>query len=146
MCKTCGFPERTLWTFHNCPKLPDVAVGNWMALKQCPDCRAYWCEVPHEPYAAFTFLTFWPYDADAWQRVHSLDNGNALHEWHDAVLREQWQSLTDDEQEAIQRWRDRTYCHYNPIDRGPDVPKPVTIKTASDLAIVVKQCRTSSLS
>jgi hypothetical protein len=138
-CETCEHPERSLWSYCNYPRLPDVAVGSWMALKQCPTCHAFWCEVPHEPYASFTFLTAWPYDEATWRRIHSLDDAKTLHEWHDAVIRERWQSLSVDERKAIEQWRDRTYRHYNCIDRGPEMPEPLRIKKSTDLAALVEQ-------
>lgn len=137
MCDTCGRPQRSLWTFENYPQLAEVKVGNWIALQRCPECSALWCEVPHEPYASFTFLTAWPFDEQAWQSVHDIDEARPLHEWHDAVIRENWEELPRPEREAVERWRDRTYRHYNPIDRGPEVPKPKYIHVASELASVV---------
>lgn len=137
MCQTCDRPTRSLWTYDNYPKLVDVTVGNWMSLQRCSECGALWCSVPHEPYASFTFLTAWPYDERAWQAIHDIDEARHLHEWHDAVIREHWQELPNDERDAVERWRDRTYRHYNPIDRGPDVPKPKYIQVASDLASFV---------
>jgi hypothetical protein len=110
-----------------------------MCLRRCPECSQLWCEVPHEPYASFTFLTAWPYDQEAWQRVHDLDNAATLHEWHDAVIRENRKGLSQQEREAIERWRDRTYRHYNPIDRGPDVPIPKRIRFACDIAKVARE-------
>lgn len=138
MCSTCESPERVLWTYASYPTLDEVALGNWMCLRRCPDCGHLWCEVPHEPYASFTFLTSWPYAQDDWQRIHDQDNATTLHEWHDAVIRENWQGLASQEREAIDRWRDRTYRHYNPIDRGPDVPIPKKIKRASDIDRVLR--------
>ncbi len=138
MCETCERPERSLWTFLNYPKLLEVVVGNWVMLRRCPECEALWCEVPHEPYASFVFLTAWPYDEQTWQSVHEIENGIVLHEWHDAVIREQWQNLADPEREAVEQWRDRTYRHYNPIDRGPEVRPPRHIENPSELGTIVE--------
>ena len=137
MCDTCGRPRRELWTFLEYPELTEVAVGSWMSLRRCPACKALWCEVPHEPYASFTFLTFWPYDEATWQAVHDLDAAQTLHEWHGAVIRERWTALSAAEKSAVEKWRDRTYRHYNPIDRGLDDPQPKRIRHASDLSSVV---------
>jgi hypothetical protein len=49
-----------------------------------------------------------------------------VHEWHDALVRETYTSLSLEEQRWVEEWRDRTYRHYNPIDRGPDMPMPNT--------------------
>jgi hypothetical protein len=121
MCPTCQAPERVLWTYGNFPELETVHVGNWITLKSCPDCGAYWCAVPHEPYGAFTFLTAWPYDVDTFVRLNEKDGGIVLHEWHNAVIREKWMALSPQEIEWIEHWRIRTYRHYNPIDCGPEM-------------------------
>jgi hypothetical protein len=140
MCETCGEPTRLLWTYENYPRLQDVKVGNWVSLQCCPQCGRLWCSIAHEPYAGFTFLTAWPYDVQSWLDVHG-DDGTKLHEWHDAVIREEWKTLSEVEREAIERWRDRTYRHYNPIDQGPDVPTPKHIRMASDLAKIIESTK-----
>ena len=124
----------SLGSYLNYPKLVDVKVGNWVTLQRCPSAMHFGGEVPHEPYASFTFLTAWPYDERIWQIANDTDQAMPLHEWHDAVIRESWMELPASERDAVERWRDRTYRHYNPIDCGPDMPQPKYIKKTSDLA------------
>ena len=133
MCPTCQSPERVLWTFGNYPRLPDVQVGNWMTLHQCRDCGAHWCSVPHEPHGGYVFLTAWPYRAELFARLNERDDAAILHEWHDAVIRENWMHLSAEEIAWIEQWRDRTYRNYNPIDRGPEKKQPRFIREARDI-------------
>lgn len=133
-CEGCERPNRTLWAFWRTPKLDEVSVGNWNSLEKCPLCGALWVSVPHEPYASFRFWTWWPSDEENWSRLNQEDSALVIHEWHDAVIREKWSSLPAAEREHVQGWRDRTYRHYNPIDRGPDVGQPEFVKTAADLS------------
>jgi len=123
-----------MWTFGNYPRLPEVQVGNWITLHRCPDCTAYWCSVPHEPYGGYTFLTAWPYGSELFEQLNARDNATILHEWHDAVIRENWMRLSAEEVSWVEQWRDRTYRHYNPIDRGPEMKQPRFIHEVRELA------------
>lgn len=134
----CGQPERILWTYGSLPPLETVDSGNWISLQRCAECSAYWCAVPHEPYAAFTFVTLWPYDAPAWRKIHDLDNGQSLNEWHDAVIREAWNRLPPSGLADIEAWRQRTYFEHNPIDMGSTYDPPRRIFLADDLKRVVE--------
>ena len=133
-CEICERPGRTIWTFGRRPTLEDVSVGNWNSLEKCAGCGSLWVSVPHEPYASFPFWTWWPSDETNWSQLNERDSALIVHEWHNAVIREQWPSLPDDEQVHVERWRDRTYRHYNPIDRGPDVGRPKFVETVADVS------------
>jgi hypothetical protein len=80
------------------------------------------------------FLTAWPYGPELFQRLSARDNARILHEWHDAVIRENWMQLSAEEIAWVEQWRDRTYRHYNPIDRGPEIEPPRFIHEAHELA------------
>jgi hypothetical protein len=110
-----------------------------MALLKCPDCGQLWCEVPHEPYASFLFWTAWPSTEEQWRRLIQIDQGRILHDWHDAVLREDYALLEGEEKEAVAFWRERTYRHYNPIDRSPEFSKPKYCSTSKDIEKYVEQ-------
>ena len=132
-CSRCGAPDRLLWTFGQPPNLEELETGDWNWLEQCEACGSLWVCVAYEPYASFKFWTLWPGTRDSWARLNSRENARIVHEWHAAVLRENWHKLPLGERGHVEAWRDRTYRHYNPIDRGPDVPKPVDISTPSDI-------------
>jgi len=132
-CSSCEAPDRVIWSYGRPPKLSCRDVGNWNSLEQCESCSALWVSVPHEPYASFTFWTLWPSDAVVWRRLNDRENGRIIHEWHDALLREAWEKLPEEERAHVEAWRVRTYRHYNPIDRGPDVPLPHYVKNSADL-------------
>lgn len=112
----------------------DIEATNWMALQKCPICEHLWCDVPHEPYASFDFWTAWPFSEEEWKRLIRIDQGLILHEWHDAIIREDFRLLPRREFDAVEGWRNRTYRHYNPIDRGPDVQKPRYCETSEDIS------------
>lgn len=139
MCPTCESPDRVLWTFGNYPKLVTERVGNWIALERCQSCGARWCSVPHEPYGGYTFLTAWPYDVVVFDQLNAQHGARVLHEWHDAVIRESWQSLSAEEIVWVEEWRDRSYRHYNPIDRGPDVKPPWFVRESSEISRYVEE-------
>lgn len=123
MCKTCESNQRTIWTFRKIPKepelskLPEIAVVNWMHLRQCDECQKLWVEVPYEPYAMFNIFIQWPYSKDAFLAVSAIENALVLHEWHGLYLRENWHKLSDEDQKAINQWRQRTAGQFNPIDK-----------------------------
>jgi len=132
-CSTCEADERSLWTYGRPPALVRRIVGNWNFLEACETCGTLWIMVPHEPYASFTFWTRWPSTFEEWRRLDGKDEARIVHEWHDAVLRETWSALPEDERAYVEAWRERTYRHYNPIDRGPEMPRPTHVRRASDL-------------
>jgi hypothetical protein len=132
-CPTCDADERSLWTFGRPPALVEKSVGNWNTLEECKTCGALWVQIPHEPYASFRFWTRWPSTFENWRRLNDREEALIVHEWHNAVLRETWADLPADERAHVEAWRERTYRHYNPIDRGPDTPKPTYVQSASDL-------------
>lgn len=134
MCETCGNPERLLWGFSRYPEMQDVLVGDWIKLQACHQCGRLWCLVPHEPHASFVFITAWPYGKAEFSKLNEIDGAKILHEWHDAMIREYWQSLPEDERNAIGAWRQRTYMHYNPIDKGYATEKFKYVKDSVDLA------------
>lgn len=117
MCRTCESEKRDIWTYLKIPEIPDIKVANWISLKKCSECNALWCEVPYEPYASFKFLVKWPYGLEQFNYVSQIDNALILHEWHGAFIRENWQSLSRQETDAINQWRERTYMSHNPIDK-----------------------------
>jgi hypothetical protein len=81
------------------------------------------------------FLTAWPYGAEIFDRLNSRENAVILHEWHDAVIRESWKNLSAEEVSWIEQWRHRTYYHYNPIDRGPEMKEPGFVRRAADIQL-----------
>jgi hypothetical protein len=137
MCSKCGYPGRVLWTYHNYPELVESKVGNWVSLKTCGECKQLWVEVPHEPYAAFTFITAWEHDSATWSSVHDIDEGQVIREWHNAVIREHWEGLPAEEVQAVEEWRDRTYRAHNPIDQGGSLPPPRHIEKTGDLNAII---------
>jgi hypothetical protein len=139
-CQTCGRPERVLLTSGSLPKMPTVERGDFIALDECPTCSALWCLTPHGPYYDL-FATWWPYDAPTWRRVHDLDRGKSLSEWHDAVIRESWELLPDSGKADIRTWCDHTYNGNNPIDQGPSFTPPEKILRMSDLDRLVSSLR-----
>src|SRR3954454_19158632 len=100
-CPSCEAPNRVVWTYGRRPTLVRLDVGNWNSLERCASCNALWVSVPHEPHASFTFWTLWPADDIAWRRLNGRDDGRIIHEWHDAVLRDAWQSLPADERAHV---------------------------------------------
>lgn len=138
MCDACGRPDRTLWGCGKFPKLPDVDKGNYITLQRCENCEALWCLSPYEPYLSFEFLAAWPHNQQIWRAVHNLDDGSTLLSWHEAMIREHWIELPDDERKHVEYWRKRSYGH-NPIDRSPSM-KPLTpLENSSELEIIVKE-------
>jgi hypothetical protein len=137
-CSTCGQPDRALWTYGSLPPLEHVESGNYLSLQRCAECAAYWCAGLYEPYAAFRFATLWPHDAQTWRRIHDLDDGQSLREWHGAVLRETWQSAPAEARADIEAWRKRTSYGHNPIDQGPSYSPPRRIRKADDLKKLAK--------
>jgi hypothetical protein len=79
------------------------------------------------------FLTAWPYKPELFRQLDARENAVILHEWHDAVIRENWHRLSSEEVAWIEQWGDRTYRHYNPIDRGPEMKPPRFIHEARDI-------------
>ena len=132
-CPTCGHPPRVLWPFAEPEGLRDRFRGNWIFLKECPQCSELWAEVPHEPFASFPILARWPYDEATFRALNARDEGLILHEWHNAVLRERWSDLPPDEQEGIEAWRDRTYRRYNPIDRTLEEAPPRFVRESREI-------------
>ena len=138
MCRTCESDNRNIWTYTNAPSLPDIKVANWISLQKCPECGALWCEVPYEPYGSFKFLVKWPYDEACFSSISSIDNSLILHEWHSAFIRENWESLNNNEIEAINKWRHRTYMNYNPIDKNLKENPAKYLATANGIAKYVQ--------
>jgi hypothetical protein len=116
MCEECGQPSRVLWTFGQHPGFDEVSVGNWAALVRCRECGSLWVESPYEPYASFTFYARWPLDEKAWHELQKIEKGLPILEWHSMMIREKWQELPIEDRNHVERWRDRTYRQYNPID------------------------------
>ncbi len=137
-CSNCQAPQRLLWTFGKLPKLDEVETGNWNEIKRCTTCDGLWVSVTHEPCVAFEFLPYWPYDVPTWRGLNSRDNAKPIHEWHNAVIRENWQSLPENEKQLIEQWRIRTYRNYNPIDRGTDEKPPVYVASAMDIEALIR--------
>ncbi|MCH6259411.1 hypothetical protein MLD52_22845 [Puniceicoccaceae bacterium K14] len=119
-CSHCQIHERRLWTFQARLGFEEVEKGNWIFLKRCPQCDQLWCEVPHEPFASFSFWAAWPYSIKEWKRLSETEEALILHEWHTNVIREEFDSLPEKEKADIESWRDRTYREFNVIDRDPD--------------------------
>ena len=136
-CDNCESPDRLLWTLGRLPVLESVSVGDWNKLKCCSSCNALWVSVPHEPYASFEFVTLWPSTQIQWERLNSEDAARVVHQWHNAVIAEQWANLPELEIEFVDRWRDRTYRNYNPIDAGPGYTPPTIIKHSDDLTRLI---------
>lgn len=132
-CENCERPNRTLWTFGLKPNLAVVSDGDWNSLERCAECGSLWVYVPHEPYAAFPFWTWWPSDEANWSSLNDRDS-RIIHEWHNAVIRETWPSLPQPEQAHVEHWRDRTYRGHNPIDGGPSFGQPAFVETVADLS------------
>lgn len=82
-------------------------------------------------------MTAWPYDVSSFNKLNETDNALVLHEWHDAIIRENWQSLTPEEVEWVEQWRGRTYRHYNPIDRGTDVKPPKYVNESKQISAII---------
>ena len=137
MCRTCGHPDRVLWGCGLFPKLSDVELGNYIVLQRCQQCGALWCMSPYEPYLSFTFLAAWPYGQHEWRAVHNLDNGNTLLAWHEAMIREHWQNLPDEEREHVEYWRRRSYGH-NPIDQSVSMPSLARFQRSSKMEAIVR--------
>ena len=78
-------------------------------------------------------MSVWPYDETTFKQLNFIDNALILHEWQDAVIREQWLDLPHCEQQLVESWRDRTYRSYNPIDNGATFNKPKYIHQADDI-------------
>lgn len=142
-CESCLAPQRTLWTYGRKPRLSDVGVYNWLTLLKCPACEQLWASSPYEPYAAFEFTVAWPYSRLQWETVHELGagledaqqtSGQILREWHQAMIREHWKTLPPEEQEFVTAWRERSYRHYNCIDRGKEFPAPQFVERSDEIA------------
>lgn len=84
------------------------------------------------------FLTLWPYDKATFGALNASQQTALLHEWHAAVIREKWATLSAEEKGWIEQWRERTYRHYNPIDQGPEMKKPEFIQEAKQLDYYAK--------
>jgi hypothetical protein len=121
-CSSCEAPTRRLWTFGHHPQFKQVSVGNWTTLEKCIECAALWVCVPHEPFGSCPFWTLWPSDVSRWRSLVARENGLIIHEWHNAVLRGSWQSLSALELTHVEWWRNRTYRSLNAIDRGNELP------------------------
>jgi len=80
------------------------------------------------------FLTAWPYTSELFHKLNARDDAIILHEWHDAVIRENWERLSPEEISWVEQWRTRTYRHYNPIDRGPEMKLPRFIHEAREIS------------
>jgi len=115
-CETCGHPGRVLWTFGHYPKLIKVKSRNYMSLEQCPECGHQWCMVPEEPFGSFPFWVSWPYEQQVFDLLIQKERGLLLHEWHEAMILENWQSLPAFEREYVEQWRNRTGRKHNFID------------------------------
>ncbi len=136
-CPTCEYPHRQLWTYGKKPEFLELEYYNWIKLVRCRECKLLWASSPYEPYASYEFLAPWPYSRQLWEDVHAEDDGQTLRDWHQAMIREHWQKLPEDEQEFVQAWRTRTYHHYNCIDRGPEVPRPQRVETVADFEAII---------
>jgi hypothetical protein len=121
-CSSCEAPTRQLWTFGIHPQFNGVGSGEWNTLEECLECAALWVGVPHEPYGSCHFWTPWPADVAAWRRLNAREHALIIHEWHNAVLRENWQLLSPPELKHIEWWRIRTNRSLNAIDRNGERP------------------------
>ena len=122
VCSSCEMPVRHLWTFGMHPQFIGVGSGDWNTLEQCAECGALWVCVPHEPYESCRFWTPWSSDAATWRRLNAREHALIIHEWHNAVLRENWELLSPPELEHVEWWRNRTYRSLNAIDRKNERP------------------------
>jgi hypothetical protein len=79
--------------------------------------------VPHEPYAAFVYLSLWEYSADDWSTLYALDEGLTLTQWADGQVRAAWYSMSEQDRADIEQHRKRSLGR-NPIDQHPRDPVP----------------------
>ena len=100
-CTYCESEKRKLWPANRAPKLEEVSVGNWQKLLKCKKCNTLWVEVPHEPYASYNYTVLWPFDIEAWQKLHNYDEGNSIHKWHQQQIMKEGPILIGKDQEAI---------------------------------------------
>jgi len=108
-CKVCHAPKKALWPPNVGPNFDLVEVGNWMYLRRCPDCGCLWVTVPYEPHSVFIYKAYWKWGRENWEKIHAIDNGMTLHQWHKAVVCKVGPTLTGQEQESIQRHYTRSY-------------------------------------
>ncbi|MEJ1397535.1 MAG: hypothetical protein RPU52_08445 [Candidatus Sedimenticola sp. (ex Thyasira tokunagai)] len=94
--------------------------------------------MPYEPYGGFIFLVKWPYAEELFSSISEIDNSLILHEWHSAFIRENWLSLNENEIDAINKWRQRTYMNYNPIDKNLTENPVKYVATTEDITKYVQ--------
>lgn len=115
VCPTCEYPARRLWTFHRHPAFVETRGEDGAEWATCPACAQPWCEVMYEPHAAFSFWAAWPGNMAQWQDLRGKAGGVPFHEWHEAVIVEDYATLPAGEQAAVEAWRRRAFG-LTPID------------------------------
>lgn len=87
-CDVCEFPGRVVWPANRGRKiqLKEICNGNWITLLKCNNCLALWVEVPHEPYAMYSYHVHWKYSVKQWHYINDIDNSNTLHQWHNGMV------------------------------------------------------------
>jgi hypothetical protein len=78
--------------------------------------------VPHEPHAAFWYAVWWTRSVSDWQKLHDLDAGQTLHQWHKAKIQELAPSVSAEDSARIEHHRKRSYGR-SPVDE-PRVEVP----------------------
>ena len=75
-----------------------------------------WCIVPHEPYASFPYAVLWQHSVRDWVKIHEIDDGQTLHDWHISRLQELRSTATNQDEKAI-KWHQRRSYGRTPFDK-----------------------------
>jgi hypothetical protein len=123
-CITCEAQIRVIWPpSARQPSLDPLVQQGWLKLLRCPTCGSNWMAVPHEPYAAFVYLSLWKYSTDDWSPLYALDEGLTLTQWADGQVKAAWNSMSERDHADIEHHRKRSFGR-NPIDQQTHDPVP----------------------
>jgi hypothetical protein len=132
MCTKCECTIRNIWPpSTQIPDMITVSSGNWILLKRCRNCNALWVESAYEPYASFRYLVLWKYSETDWIYLNSIDDSKTLLEWHKQEIKDNWKKLSIQDQQLIEKHRERAYHQYDPID--------LPTKERVDISKLIKQ-------
>ena len=125
-CTLCEGPARQMWVpgteVHF--RLTTLVDGQGVSLKQCPQCQRLWCYAVYEPLSAFSYSVRWYLTQADWHALHDHDDGATLRDWFDAALQALYGTLSAEEKQSVENYRQRAYYltpFDKPLGRVPDL-------------------------
>ncbi|MFC6996150.1 hypothetical protein ACFQHR_00880 [Rufibacter roseus] len=120
-CTTCESDKRSIWGPGSSQlELNVLEAGNFINLEQCPECSTMWVHAFYEPHSSFSYFVKWKLLPNDFKKIHDIDSGKTLYNWHVSEAKRLWRTLSDQEQEAVELHRKRAYGHYCPVDMKVD--------------------------